>query len=259
MNQSHIIDGPRNIRTGTASLPQSATLISLQNADELAVLGGLPGCWIDLKDPTTGSLGCPNHATIERFLQVFDELAADLERAVVPFLSVAIGDFAPEASLAISVQHAARFSMLKIGVPDLEELIANRRRLDYLRQSSEVADRWVLTYYADKYCGSATSWSTLLEFANQCAIRSVLIDTAIKDGRSTLSHLSLESVSEMIREARNQNISVMVAGGLRLADLNPIWQTGAKIVGIRSAICKQETRVNALDPDRLKSLADLWL
>ena len=264
-------------------LPRSLILISAKNASEVQTLFETGIAWIDLKNPAAGSLGCPSMETIDEVL-----LRISMNPSTEAKLSLALGDLELLDELPLRADQAARFSMLKLAVLDvmaetkaIEQQLAKlelwqRQVSDAVKEVktccvSKVLDsstrlrsglpfqpQWVLAFYADLYRNDSEAWPTFLKLATQAGTSSVLIDTQLKDGRSTLEHCGEAKLGEMIAVARTFGQDVMLAGSLRLHDLPIAWKLGAKIIGIRSAVCQENSRVAGLDPDRLQQLAKFW-
>jgi uncharacterized protein (UPF0264 family) len=63
----------------------------------------------------------------------------------------------------------------------------------------------------------------------------------------------------MIDDAKRLGLSCMLAGSLRFEELSVAWQCGAEIIGIRSAVCYENSRKDGIDPAKLSELYQHWL
>lgn len=80
-----------------------------------------------------------------------------------------------------------------------------------------------------------------------------MLDTAVKDGVSTLDLLGEEGVAAFVEEARSLGLETAVAGSLRAGELSRLAGLGAGILGVRGSACDggragrvTATRVRAL-------------
>jgi GNAT superfamily N-acetyltransferase len=94
--------------------------------------------------------------------------------------------------------------------------------------------------------------------AAQCAgVAGCLLDTAVKDGRGLFRWLDSRTLAALVAEAHAAGLEVALAGALRAEDLPAVRATGADIVGVRSAACRDGRRTAPLDPARITHLRTL--
>jgi uncharacterized protein (UPF0264 family) len=225
-------------------------LVSVVTPDEVeaAIAGGAD--IVDVKNPAEGSLGAPAPAL----------LRAVRSRVTPPVqLSAALGD-APHlpGTMALAAARAAASGVdyLKIGLlgsarPEqaLELLAAVRRAT----ADVDPRTRLVAVAYADASRVSALPPCVLPSIAHQAGFHGVMLDTAVKDGVSTLTALGEVEVAAFFAEARVLGLMTGVAGALGPADLGRAYSLGADIVGVRGSACDggragtvSATRVRAL-------------
>jgi uncharacterized protein (UPF0264 family) len=225
-------------------------LVSVTDAAEaqLAVAGGVDV--VDVKNPAEGSLGAPAPGVIAAVAAV---LPAD-----VP-LSAAVGDLpslpgtAALAALGAACSGAASVKIGLWGTSTRDEAVAVLRAA---RKAVDGDAEVVAVAYADaaRVPGRPLPPRELVAAAREAGVAGCLLDTAIKDGRGLLSWLAVDALAELAAEAHAAGLQMALAGALRADDLPEIRATGADIVGVRSAACRNGERTAPLDPSRIARL-----
>ena len=216
----------------------------------LAVAGGVD--IVDVKNPAEGSLGAPDPGVIAR---VRDVVPAELE------LSAAIGDLPSlPGTAALAALGAVRSgaAYVKIGLwgpSTTQDAVAV---LSAAREAVDSDAAVIAVAYADaaRVPSRPLPPSELVTAARRAGVSGCLLDTAIKDGRGLLSWLAADALAELVAEAHRAGLQMALAGELRAEDLPAIRATGADIVGVRSAACRDGRRTAALDPPRIARLRD---
>ena len=216
----------------------------------LAVAGGVDV--VDVKNPAEGSLGAPDPGVIAR---VRDVVPAELE------LSAAIGDLPSlPGTAALAALGAVRSgaAYVKIGLwgpSTTQDAVAV---LSAAREAVDSDAAVIAVAYADaaRVPSRPLPPSELVTAARRAGVSGCLLDTAIKDGRGLLSWLAADALAELVAEAHRAGLQMALAGELRAEDLPAIRATGADIVGVRSAACRDGRRTAALDPPRIARLRD---
>jgi uncharacterized protein (UPF0264 family) len=225
-------------------------LVSVTDAAEaqLAVAGGVD--LVDVKNPAEGSLGAPAPGVIAAVAAV---LPAD-----VP-LSAAVGDLpslpgtAALAALGAACSGAASVKIGLWGTSTRDEAVAVLRAA---RKAVDGDAEVVAVAYADaaRVPGRPLPPRELVAAAREAGVAGCLLDTAIKDGRGLLSWLAVDALAELAAEAHAAGLQMALAGALRADDLPEIRATGADVVGVRSAACRNGERTAPLDPSRIARL-----
>lgn len=192
---------------------------------------------IDAKNPLEGSLGAA-------FPWVVKEI-----KAVVPSnveLSAALGDldFKPgTASLAACALADIGVDYIKAGFRMANESQAFEMAEKISRAVSGSGVKLVLAGYADyRYIDSVPPF-TLLEVAEKTGASVVMIDTARKNGKNLLEHMSLSKLIEFVHTAHKLGLKVALAGSLGLNEIREVRKIGADIVGVRGAVCAGGDRI----------------
>lgn len=240
------------VSNGRSSEPFSAVrlLVSVVSADEVeaAIVGGAD--IVDVKNPAEGSLGAAAPAL----------LRAVRSRVTLPArLSAALGD-APHlpGTLALAAAGAAACGAdyLKVGLlgsarPEqaLELLAAVRRAAEEIDPNVRV----VAVGYADATRVGALPPRELPAIASRAGVHGVMLDTAVKDGVSTLASLGEAGVAAFLAAARMLGLMTGIAGALGPAEIKRVSLLGADVLGVRGSAC-QGGRSGSVSAARVRAL-----
>jgi hypothetical protein len=207
-------------------------LVSPMNVDEAleAVKGGAD--IIDVKNPREGSLGA-NYPWVIR--EIKDALPGEVE------ISATLGDldFKPgTASLAALGLGSLGVDYVKAGLYGIgseKEALMMGEKITRALKNYDI--KVVLAGYAEYQELGSISPYELPSVARKCGAAGVMIDTAVKNGKSLLEHLSLEDLKSFTDDAHNSGVLAALAGSLRLEDIALIKGIGCDIVGVRGLVC----------------------
>jgi (5-formylfuran-3-yl)methyl phosphate synthase len=231
---------------------KTGLLVSARTAEEARQVLAAGGTWLDLKEPLLGSLGRPTRAVAEQFLTI--HASEHVER------SIAGGEL---SNWNIEQDHAFAVMLpedcyLKIGLSNqhtnesfLEKAIAIQ---SHLKRRNQL----ILVYYADELNARCPSWLRVLEAARSFNCRYVLIDTFDKTAGGLLSHIPVDQLSTMIRQANTLRLGIALAGSLRLDQLPTLTNLGARWLGVRGAICENHLRTDRLCSDRMRQALSMF-
>jgi uncharacterized protein (UPF0264 family) len=209
-------------------------LVSVVSADEVeaALAGGADV--VDVKNPAEGSLGAPAPGLLRR-----------VRGQVAPpaLLSAALGD-APHlpGTMALAAAGAASCGadFVKIGLfgsnrPELALALLTAVQ----RAIAEVAPgaRLVAVAYADAARVGSLPPRELPALAQEARVHGVMLDTAVKDGRSSFAALGETGVCAFLEEAQERGLSTALAGALGPAELARAGLLGVDLIGVRGAAC----------------------
>jgi (5-formylfuran-3-yl)methyl phosphate synthase len=224
-------------------------LVSVIDADEARIAAAAGADIVDVKNPAEGSLGAPSPAVI-----------AAVRAAVPPELpvSAAIGDMpnlpgtAALAALGAAHSGAAFVKVGLWGASTQAEAVALLRTVREAAPGAAV----VAGAYADarRVAHAPLAPELLPRVAHAAGVDVCLLDTAVKDGRGLLEWLSPEALTALVDEAHELGLEMALAGALRADDVPVVGDTGADIVGVRSAACADGRRSGPLDPSRVRAL-----
>ncbi len=223
---------------------------------------------VDVKNPAEGSLGAAAPGLLRAVR------ARTQGRAL---LSAALGD-APHlpGTLALAAAGAAacgadyaKVGLLGSARPEQAEALLSA--VQAAAAASRAGTRVVAVAYADAARVGGLPPSDLPRVAARSGVHGVMLDTAVKDGVTTLDLLGEGGLAAFLDEARSLGLETALAGALRPEELSRIAGLGAGILGVRGSACDggragrvSATRVRALRAalglgSRAGSQADLAL
>ena len=208
-------------------------LVSPINVEEANIsrLGGAD--IIDVKNPKEGSLG----ANFPWMIRAVKKAAGD-----VP-VSATIGDFNYKpgtASLAALGAAVAGAEYIKVGLYEirnadqaLDMLINIVRSVKEFDQNKKV----VASGYSDYKRINSISPFELPAVGAKAGVDVVMMDTGIKDGRSTFEFLTEEDLIEFVESARGYGLQSALAGTIKFEDIQSLKNISPDIIGVRGCVC----------------------
>lgn len=221
-------------------------LVSVRDASEAAAAAAGGAHWVDVKEPNRGSLGRPEAATI---WQVVKQLAGR-----VP-VSVALGELAEKPRLNATDRAAlVGVRRVKVGLAGCRDLPAWAEVLRSLASSLPPTTSMVAVHYADWRTCRAPGPEEVLELAGQLGCSALLVDTYDKRAGRLFDWFTEASLAELLTAARAADLSCVVAGSLTAADFGDAIATGADILAVRGAACRDGDRAAQLCSERVAAL-----
>lgn len=232
-------------------LPKSGLLVSARSIAESKLIIAAGGRWLDVKEPSLGSLGRPALELI------FSILELDIPESVQ--VSVAGGEllnWTKDLDETLAAKLPAR-TYLKLALADCKtrawKSVAYRISRALIRRS-----QLILVHYADVVNSRAPNWKEVIDTTKWLGGRFVLIDTHSKESGGLLDHYSLDQLGEMIAAAKQRKLGVALAGSLKLDQLKKLSSLHADWLGVRGAVCHETLRTGDLCPQRLKQAIELF-
>jgi len=195
---------------------------------------------IDVKNPSEGSLGANFPWVIRRI------------RSLVPDsteVSATIGDFPHlpgSASLAALGAAVSGANYIKVGLKGSktqDDAIFLMERVTRAVKEYNTQAKVVLAGYADFRRASTLDPSLLPNVACSARCDVVMVDTFVKDGRGIFDFMDEAACKQFVEEGHARNLSVALAGSIKLPEIPILKHAGADIVGIRGAACSQGDRL----------------
>lgn len=194
---------------------------------------------IDVKNPREGSLGANFPWTIRSVAELVD--------GKVP-VSATIGDFNYKpgtASLAALGAAHSGAEYIKVGLLRIE----NRdQAMDMVKNIVKAVkefddNRWVVVSgYADYKRVGSISPMILPDVARDCGADVVMVDTAIKDGKSAFEFMGEEELGKFISLGDELGLEVAIAGTIGFEHLDLIKRISPDIIGVRGVVCGGDRR-----------------
>jgi (5-formylfuran-3-yl)methyl phosphate synthase len=230
-------------------------LISPKNQEEAkeAIAGGAD--IIDVKNPVEGPLGANYPWVIKSIMAVTPK---NLQ------ISCTIGEAPTIAgSMSLSAYGAASLGVdyVKVGLSGLK---TTEQATLYLTKITRAAKEYnpkvkvVATGYADAQRANSVNPLLIPQITHEAKADVAMIDTAVKDGKSTFDFLTLAQLEAFVKFSRDFGLQVALAGSLKKADFDNVKALGADIVGVRGAACTENDRLRGqVTKERVKELKEL--
>jgi uncharacterized protein (UPF0264 family) len=226
-------------------------LVSPMNLEEAraALTGGAD--ILDVKNPREGSLG----ANFPWNIRAVAELAAGW----IP-VSATIGDLdykpgtASLAALGAAFSGADYIKAGLLGAKTAEQAGEMLKGIVKAVKDFDPQKKVVAAGYSDYERAGCLSPQLLARAAEEAGAEVVMVDTAIKDGRSTFEFMSHRELEEFVASGRARGLEVAVAGNIGFQHLEMLRQIDPDILGVRSIVCggDRSSSIKAELVERLK-------
>lgn len=221
--------------------------ISLDEAREVA-LGGAD--IIDLKNTREGSLGAS-------FPWIIKSVVTELSHYRVTF-SATLGDlpFKPgTASLAALGASAAGAKYIKAGLKDVANVREGVEMMLAVKRACKDYDQDIIVVtagYADYRRFNGLSPAALVEIAAESGSDVVMLDTAIKNGKTLFDNLELEELSDFVNSGHEAGLEVALAGSIQIEHIGLLQNLKADIIGVRGAVCSGRNRNSGIEAELVR-------
>lgn len=225
-------------------------LVSPMNIEEaqIALEGGAD--ILDIKNPKEGSLGANFPWAIKAVV--------DLAKGRVP-VSATIGDLdykpgtASLAALGAAVSGAEYIKAGLLGVKTPEQAEDMLGKIVKAVKGFDANKKVVAAGYSDHLRVGSISPMLLPEAAALAGADLVMVDTAIKDGRSTFEFMSESELGDFIDLGRAKGLEVAIAGTIGFEHIDMLKMLKPDIIGVRGIVCGGDRR-SAIQSDLVKKL-----
>lgn len=225
-------------------------LVSPMNIEEAraALAGGAD--ILDVKNPKEGSLGANFPWAIKA--------VAEMAGGRVP-VSATIGDMDYKPGTASLAALGAAFSgadYVKVGLLGVKSAEQAGDMLENIVRAVKGYDRRrkvVASAYSDYSRVDSIPPMLLPAVAESSGADVVMVDTAIKDGKSTFEFMSERGLSEFISAGQNLGLEVAIAGTIGFQDLDLLKRIDPDIIGVRGIVCGGD-RKSSIKPELVKKL-----
>jgi hypothetical protein len=188
---------------------------------------------IDVKNPKEGSLGA-------NFPWVIRSVKEAMGKTPV---SATIGDmnYKPgTASLAALGAAVSGADYVKVGLYDVQTTEQAIDMVEHVVKSVKDYDpskKVVISGYADYKRINSIPLRELPPICADYGADVVMMDTGIKDGRSTFEFMTNEELSQFVESAHDLGLISAIAGNIKFEDIEAINQIGPDVIGIRGCVC----------------------
>lgn len=228
-------------------IPQLLVSVRDVHEAESALAGGTS--IIDVKEPRAGALG-------QASMDVIAEVARLAASRKVP-CSAAFGElkeWSRPSSGSSSGQVTLDYAKLGLAGASVGQLAS--QWADAIRRIEDSclagAIRWIAVIYADWKSANAPdpravfSASDVLRDRYGIKIAGVLVDSFSKTSGRLMVLMSVPELQWICQESRKSGRFLALAGRVTVADLPELSRVGPDIVAVRSAVCSQSDRLNAV-------------
>jgi len=200
---------------------------------------------VDVKNPKEGSLG----ANFPWVIKAIKELVTT-EGGNGMELSAAIGDFdfkPGTASLAALAAVSVGADYVKVG---LFKITTREQAIELLEgvvravKDYDPAKKVVAAFYSDYKRINSISPFEITAIGKAVNIDVSMVDTGIKDGRSTLEFLGEDELRSFVAESKALGLDTALAGSLTFDDLPAIKAIKPDILGVRGMVCGGDRNSN---------------
>lgn len=226
-------------------------LVSPVSLDEAKVVVAGGADILDVKNTNEGSLGA-------QFPWVIREVAQYASGSNI-VVSATIGDldFKPgTAAQAAFGAATAGARYIKAGLYNVSAVAQAVAIMNAVRHACDMVDpqiQVVAAGYADYERFGGLSPLEIVEAASLTACNVVMLDTAIKDGKTLLDNLSLAEIRTFIEAGHASGMLVALAGSISQEHLEPLASVGTDIVGIRGAVCDAADRKRGIIQSKVEA------
>jgi (5-formylfuran-3-yl)methyl phosphate synthase len=231
-------------------MQRTKLLISVRSAKEAHIALRAGADIIDVKEPTSGSLGRSDAGTLEEIAHVVADQAP---------LSVALGEWHQSKTWMLP----PNIAWAKVGFSRCSTSLERHRGwLAWLKTQRNLRTaRLIGVVYADRIRVNGPCFEHVHQWVESAKKMSayppgILIDTAIKDGRGLLTWHSLDTLCRYQEQCRRNGIFLALAGALTFVDVLLLKQSvQPDVIAVRGAACVGNARAASIQPDRVRSLA----
>ena len=186
---------------------------------------------IDVKKPSEGSLGA-NYPWVIREIKTFCKKP----------VSAAIGDFAYKpggAALTAYGAACAGADYIKIGLAFKGKQQARDVIAAVVKAvKDEFPEKYVvIAGYSDYERMDAISPFDVAPIAADCGADFAMVDTGVKDGRSTFEFMNEEVLRSFTEKNKALGLGTALAGSLKFEDIDTLKRIDPEIIGVRGMVC----------------------
>ncbi|MCD4703150.1 MAG: (5-formylfuran-3-yl)methyl phosphate synthase [Methanosarcinaceae archaeon] len=187
---------------------------------------------IDVKNPKEGSLGANFPWVIKGVRD-----AVEAKRPI----SAALGDFNYKpgtASLAAYGAASAGADYVKIGLYDIQTEDQALEMLTGIVEAVKDMDvKVVACGYSDYERINSLDPRLLPAIGAEAGVDLVMMDTGVKDGRSTFEFMSEAELTDFVNDAHGRGLETAIAGTIKFDDIPALKRIQPGIIGVRGIVC----------------------
>ncbi len=226
-------------------------LVSIWTVDEVPEVIEGDADIVDVKDPSIGSLGLPQLDVVFSIVNIINKRSKEI--------SIAIGDikdYNHSFSYIAYTLSSLNVNYIKIGIEmnDYNKALYTvsqiKKTITYCNNRTNV----VLVSYADWKNIGALEPLEIIEVAKTTRVWGVMIDTRIKNGKSTFDYIPLQYLNEFVTNAHKNGLYAAIAGGLKAKHIPTCVDLGFDVIGVRTAACSGGVRLGRISKEAIHAL-----
>jgi uncharacterized protein (UPF0264 family) len=193
---------------------------------------------VDVKNPKEGSLGANFPWVIKSIKELVEKEGGNGME-----MSAAIGDFYYKpgtASLAALGAASVGADYIKIGlfkIKTREEAIDLLSGVVKAVKGLDPAKKVVSAFYSDYKRINSISPFEIAEIGKEVEIDVSMVDTGIKDGKTTFEFLSEDELTTFVSESKALGLETALAGSFTFEDIPALKRIAPDILGVRGMVC----------------------
>jgi uncharacterized protein (UPF0264 family) len=229
-------------------------LISPISVDEALAVARGGADIVDIKNVKEGSLGANFPWTIR-------EILAALHGCDVIF-SATLGDLpykpgtASLAALGATVCGVQYVKAGLYGVSNYEEALDVMRAVTRTCKEYNPVTIVVAAGYADYRRFGGIDTQTVVRAGHDAGADLVMLDTAIKDGKTLFDALSMEELEDFTGEAHARGLQVALAGSVRYEHIDHLKRLETDVVGVRGCVCAAYDRTTKIEAELVREFVE---
>lgn len=220
-------------------------LASVTNLEEVAIVLDAGVDIIDLKNPAAGALGALPDSDVRAIVSAVNGVKS---------VSATVGDLpmVPDLVVHATEQMAQNgVDIIKIG---FFGVTGHRECIQALKPLTVRGLRIVAVLFVDQI----PDFSLLSELRS-AGFYGVMLDTAVKDGRSLPDHIAPEDINKFVAMAEAYGLQSGLAGSLGQEHIGPLARLKPGYIGFRGALCDNLERMAALSKSKVLEIHTLLL
>lgn len=218
-------------------------LVSVRSVAEAMAVAASPVEVIDLKEPHRGPLGACDPELWHR---------CGTECPYDGAWSAALGE--SDSALQLADHVPGDFAFAKAGPSGLDSAEALGELWAAIRQRLAPTVALVAVAYADSAAARTLAPERVLAEALHHRLQTLLVDTFVKDGRTSLDHLGADRLRSLVAAATRSGCDIVLAGGVTVDTLPIFVSTGPRRIGVRGGVCRGNRR-SEIDPSAVAAWA----
>jgi uncharacterized protein (UPF0264 family) len=193
---------------------------------------------VDVKNPKEGSLGANFPWVIKSIKELVEKEGGNGME-----MSAAIGDFYYKpgtASLAALGAASVGADYIKIGlfkIKTREEAIDLLSGVVKAVKGFDPTKKVVSAFYSDYKRINSISPFEIAEIGKEVEIDVSMVDTGIKDGKTTFEFLSEDELTTFVSESKALGLETALAGSFTFEDIPALKRIAPDILGVRGMVC----------------------